>query len=216
MQSTPRILIVEHDRIAGESLLQTLSRHGYAAEAVRSAGEAIDAIERTRFVPTQAPFGVVIADQDVSGVNKGVGLVRQLHQDWPAVVPILISGYRKVEAAVQAMRLGAADYLLKPIVETELLDAAQRASQRHLLIVERELAQEDVAKPVEHAPESDGEQDGWQPMPLSEAMKAPERRILLAALEANGWNRGRTAEQLDINRTTLYKKIRQHRLDEPA
>ena len=53
-------------------------------------------------------------------------------------------------------------------------------------------------------------------MPLSEAMKAPEREILLAALEANGWNRGETAKQLDINRTTLYKKIRQHRLDEPA
>ena len=47
-------------------------------------------------------------------------------------------------------------------------------------------------------------------------MKAPERRILLSALQANDWNRGETAKQLDINRTTLYKKIRLHRLDEPA
>ena len=145
--------------------------------------------------------------------------MRALSDQWPGVVPIVTSAFRKVESAVQAMRLGAADYLLKPIVEAELLDAVQRAMQRHLLMVERELAQQDVGKPVEKANancEDKDAQDNWRPMPLSEAMKAPERQILLAALQANGWNRGRTAEQLDINRTTLYKKIRQHRLDEPA
>jgi transcriptional regulator of acetoin/glycerol metabolism len=46
-------------------------------------------------------------------------------------------------------------------------------------------------------------------------MQSPERRILRAALEANDWHRTRTAEQLGIDRTTLYKKIRKHRLDEP-
>lgn len=58
--------------------------------------------------------------------------------------------------------------------------------------------------------------DGWTPMALTEALLEPERRILLAALEANGWNRQATAGQLDINRTTLYKKIKQFRLDEPS
>ena len=48
----------------------------------------------------------------------------------------------------------------------------------------------------------------WEPMPLAEALKGPEREILVRALEANGWNRQRTAEQLEINRTTLYKKMR--------
>lgn len=49
--------------------------------------------------------------------------------------------------------------------------------------------------------------------PLAEAIQAPERAIILRALEANGWNRQRTAEQLAINRTTLYKKMRAHGLD---
>lgn len=57
---------------------------------------------------------------------------------------------------------------------------------------------------------------GWNPMPLTRALLEPERQILLAALEANGWNRQETARQLDINRTTLYKKIKQFGLDEPA
>ncbi len=58
--------------------------------------------------------------------------------------------------------------------------------------------------------------DGWTPMPLADALLEPERRILLAALEANEWNRSETARQLGIDRTTLYKKIRKFRLDEPA
>ncbi len=57
---------------------------------------------------------------------------------------------------------------------------------------------------------------GWTPTPLSRALEAPERQIVQAALEANGWNRNQTARQLDINRTTLYKKIKQFGLDQPG
>lgn len=48
----------------------------------------------------------------------------------------------------------------------------------------------------------------WVPMSLADALIEPERRIILKALEANEWNRTATAEQLGINRTTLYKKMR--------
>jgi len=54
----------------------------------------------------------------------------------------------------------------------------------------------------------------WTPVALEEAIKAPEKRILLKALRANSWNRQATADQLQINRTTLYKKIKQHGLDQ--
>jgi DNA-binding NtrC family response regulator len=58
---------------------------------------------------------------------------------------------------------------------------------------------------------------GYRPMSLREALEEPERRILEAALIANGWNRQLTAEQLDINRTTLYKKMKRYGLDaDPA
>ena len=52
-------------------------------------------------------------------------------------------------------------------------------------------------------------------MPLANALQDPEKQILVAALNANNWNRQETARQLDINRTTLYKKIKQYKLDEP-
>lgn len=56
----------------------------------------------------------------------------------------------------------------------------------------------------------------WTPQPLREAMKEPEKRIILAALQANDWNRQQTAKVLDIDRTTLYKKIKQYELEELA
>ncbi len=52
-----------------------------------------------------------------------------------------------------------------------------------------------------------------QPMPLEQALEVPERRIIEAALKRNDWNRQATADELDINRTTLYKKMRKYRLD---
>ena len=55
----------------------------------------------------------------------------------------------------------------------------------------------------------------WIPMTLDEALREPERRILLRALTANHWNRQKTADQLQINRTTLYKKLKALGLDHP-
>ena len=50
-------------------------------------------------------------------------------------------------------------------------------------------------------------------MPLEVALECPERRIIESALKRNNWNRQSTATELDINRTTLYKKMRKYRLD---
>jgi DNA-binding NtrC family response regulator len=55
-----------------------------------------------------------------------------------------------------------------------------------------------------------------QPVTLREALEEPERRILEAALKANNWNRQLTAQQLGVNRTTLYKKMKRYGLDREA
>jgi DNA-binding NtrC family response regulator len=54
----------------------------------------------------------------------------------------------------------------------------------------------------------------WDGLPLEAALREPERRILLAALEANLWNRQATADALGINRTTLYKKMKTLGIDD--
>ncbi len=59
-------------------------------------------------------------------------------------------------------------------------------------------------------------QKAYNPMSLKEAMAKPEKNIILQALEANYWNRQETAKALRINRTTLYKKMKQYGLDAEA
>jgi DNA-binding NtrC family response regulator len=52
-----------------------------------------------------------------------------------------------------------------------------------------------------------------QPMTLDQALELPERKIIELALKRNNYNRQATASELDINRTTLYKKMKKYRLD---
>jgi transcriptional regulator with GAF, ATPase, and Fis domain len=52
-------------------------------------------------------------------------------------------------------------------------------------------------------------------LPLKEALEGPEREIILRTLRACDWNRNETAKVLDINRNTLYKKMKKHGLFEP-
>lgn len=210
MNERPGILIVDRDAVAADALRVALEAQGYAVYGAASLASAIELLEKLQAKAGRCTVGVALFDQDTAG--RDLRAMRRLLDDRPGVVPIVTSAFRQVESAIAAIRLGAADYLLKPIESAELIDAVKRAEQRHLLFVERELEQQEIPQPID-APAIEKD---WQPLPLSEAMKAPERRILLAALEANGWNRGETAKQLDINRTTLYKKIRLHRLDEPA
>ncbi len=54
-----------------------------------------------------------------------------------------------------------------------------------------------------------------QPQSLRDALEEPERQIIFEALRRNDWNRAATAEELEINRTTLYKKMKRLGLDDP-
>jgi len=54
----------------------------------------------------------------------------------------------------------------------------------------------------------------YRPMSLKSALEEPERKIIEAALRANNWNRQLTASLLEINRTTLYKKMKYYGLED--
>ncbi|MHC4585906.1 MAG: helix-turn-helix domain-containing protein, partial [Planctomycetota bacterium] len=60
--------------------------------------------------------------------------------------------------------------------------------------------------------EQNQQQQTYKPMSLKAALAGPEKNIIQQALEANHWNRQATAKALDINRTTLFKKMKQYGL----
>ncbi|MCK6456430.1 MAG: sigma-54 dependent transcriptional regulator [Phycisphaerae bacterium] len=93
----------------------------------------------------------------------------------------------------------------------ELENAIERAV---VLTKSREIMPEDLPSNVldDMAPPSRGDAP-WTPQPLKQALEGPEKRILEAALKANNWNRQLTAQVLEINRTTLYKKMKRYGLE---
>ena len=101
-----RLLVVDDDAVFREELSTLLSDWGHQVESVNSAGKALEALEI-------AEFDTVLSDVRMPRMS-GIELLRQVRERWPRVYVVMITGYATVETAVEAMKLGAFDYLRKP------------------------------------------------------------------------------------------------------
>jgi DNA-binding NtrC family response regulator len=114
-----RILIVEDDEIFLRPLQRSLEVAGYDV-LVRSSGEeAIDLLKGD-------DADLVLTDKRLPGMD-GVELVRRLKAEHPDLALVVMTAYGTIDSAVEAVRLGAADYLVKPFEVAELLIVIRRA-----------------------------------------------------------------------------------------
>ena len=114
-----RILVIDDEEVVHASLRKILSRLGYRIDAVFTAAEGIDKIGREH-------FDLVITDLMMPAMN-GIDLLGELQKMGAAVPVIMITGYPTIRTAVQALRMGAMDYVPKPFTRKELLSPVQRA-----------------------------------------------------------------------------------------
>ena len=129
-----RILIVDDDPIVAESLGELLRRDGYDVATACDGQEAATLLEQAHANPAQS-FGILITDMNMPRCN-GFELLKNVRKTHPAVVPIVITGFGKIESAVEAVKLGAADYLTKPVIDDELRLAVNKAFNQHSLLAE--------------------------------------------------------------------------------
>src|SRR3990172_3347254 len=102
-----RLLIVEDEAVIRQALQRLLVRHGYEVAEAGAVNEALEAHDL-------ASFDLVIADLRLPGV-PGTDIIARA-----APVPVLImTSYGSVKSAVEAMKLGAADYITKPFRSEE-------------------------------------------------------------------------------------------------
>jgi DNA-binding NtrC family response regulator len=117
-----RVLVVDDDTASRTGLQALLEGHGYQVD---SAAGGAEALEKARgFRPA-----VVIADLVMPGMD-GLELVRSLQEEAPFAVTILLTGKGSIETAVQAMKVGAYDYLTKPVDLEHLIHLLERAVDR--------------------------------------------------------------------------------------
>ena len=114
-----RLLVVDDEEDFLETLVKRLNKRNIDATGVSSGEEALEVIN-------EKPFDVVIMDVKMPGLD-GIETLRELKKVNPGIEVIILSGHASVDAAMDGMRLGAYEYLLKPCEIEELIEKIDRA-----------------------------------------------------------------------------------------
>jgi DNA-binding NtrC family response regulator len=126
----PRLLILDEDRIILQSLSQFLSREGYEVKATDDPQDAMAQLEA-------AQFELIVADINMPGI-KPADFLRDIRRRFPQTVVVVITSYGSIEGAVEATKMGAFDYLTKPIIDDEIRVVVEKAIRQQSLLFENQ------------------------------------------------------------------------------
>ena len=129
----PRVLVVDDDRLNREILRDALASL-VDVECVASAEAALEALGRR-------PADLVLSDLTMPGLS-GTQLLERLRREHPDADFVLMTANASVESAVAALRMGAADYLTKPVQAEELAIVVDRILSRRRILAENERLRE--------------------------------------------------------------------------
>jgi DNA-binding response OmpR family regulator len=121
----PRILVVDDQRNMRTTLAMMLRGAGHEVAEAADGDAAIDAVARE-------VFDLVITDLKM-GARDGIDVLRHVKEVAPLTEVIVMTAYGTIESAVEAMRIGAYDYIQKPFTEDELLVKVQKACEKRNL-----------------------------------------------------------------------------------
>jgi len=121
-----RILIADDERNLRELIVRELGRRGHEVEGV---ADGVAALERIR----ETPFDVVVLDMRMPH-KEGIDVLRELATFPEAPQVIMLTGFQEVSTAVEAMKLGAYDYLTKPTKIEELDVVVRKAAEKGQLV----------------------------------------------------------------------------------
>jgi signal transduction histidine kinase/CheY-like chemotaxis protein len=125
VSTTAKILIVDDEAGVLLTTRAILQQEGYDVEAAASGVEAVEAIR-------QRHYDLVLTDLKMPGID-GLGVLAEVRKRSPLTVTVMMTGYGSVVSALDAVQLGAYEYLLKPIEVEDLKQAVRRSLERKRL-----------------------------------------------------------------------------------
>ena len=167
------LLIVEDDEAFARTLRRSFERRGYAVHGAASLDAARSVLDTVR--PTHAVVDLKL------GKESGLAVVRELHVRDPELLIVVLTGFASIATAVEAIKLGACNYLVKPS-NTDDIEAA--------------FAGEPGAETAEPAVAT---------RPTS--IKTLEMERIHEMLAETGFNISETARRLGMHRRTLARKL---------
>ena len=170
--SDDAILIIDDDEVFARTLARSFERRGFRAYCAADGARALALAEAE--APDLAVLDLRLGDE------SGLQLIEPLLACRPRMRIVVLTGYASLATAVRAVKLGAVDYLAKPVEAAAILRALMQGNDG----------------PADAAPPS-------SPTPL----KQLEWEHLQRVLEENGGNISATARQLGMHRRTLQRKL---------
>lgn len=131
-----RVLIVEDEETLCESLKRVLAREGYEADGVNSAETALPKIE-------DLAYDLIITDINLPGID-GIELLKKIRERSPEQIVVIITAYASIETAVGALRAGAYDYVIKPIIHEEIKRIVSNALRERSLKAENSILRKQI------------------------------------------------------------------------
>ncbi len=127
-KTSANILLLDDDKIVLDSLGEFLRIEGHRVFTA-------DNFERAKDILEHQPIEIAISDLNMPNVD-GMEFLRFLKVNYPQILAIIITAYGSIDSAVEAMKIGAYDYLTKPIIDDELKFTLQRAVRQQALQAE--------------------------------------------------------------------------------
>ncbi len=172
------LLLVDDDDEFRESVARRFRRRGYQLQEARNAEEALGLCERRE-------FNVAVIDMVMPGLS-GLELLKKLSVAHPECEVVMLTGQGTIESAVQAMKLGAFDYLTKPFPLSQLEVLIEKASEHGGLRKENRQLRT-ILKRVEHSDEMIGKSPVMQQVfRMIERAGPTEKAILIQGESGTG------------------------------
>ncbi|MFC1657183.1 sigma-54-dependent transcriptional regulator [Candidatus Moduliflexota bacterium] len=136
---TRTILIVEDEQTLRESLQRLFTKEGFRVDTAGSAEEALSRTEDTY-------YDAVISDIILPGID-GIEMLTRIRENQPDIIFIVVTAYASLDTSVKALRVGAYDYIMKPIIHEEIKQVVgnalrQRRLERENLLLKRQVDKE--------------------------------------------------------------------------
>jgi DNA-binding NtrC family response regulator len=131
------VLVVDDDKLVNEFLTETLTRAGYTCVSVFSGEEALGKMQ-------SRSFDIVLTDLKMKELD-GIGLTGTIKKSYPETVVIMMTAFGTIDTAVNAMKSGVYDFLLKPVLPDALEHILARVTEILDLRTENRLLRQDIA-----------------------------------------------------------------------
>lgn len=137
MKISPKILVVEHDVEFGESVKILLEGEQMSVTHVTKVTDAMKML-------LSEHYDLILSDLKLSGPT-GLDLLRKVRTEKLELPTIIMTSYTSIKCAAQALRLGAADYILKPFTDTYLIHAVERCFKEKYIQSENTLLRRNLS-----------------------------------------------------------------------